>query len=595
MMEHPGNYGNEMERLVECNICLGILQDPKELRCTHSYCKRCLDGVLKFNPDGSALLRCPLRCREVTKIGVDETTNDLKTPVQLKNVIDYVVEKVNREEEKSPKYNCYEHPQCNRIISLYCTECCAKSCETCMINHHHDVLDHSEIIEFLPVKFETSEMDKLLPWCDEHMTHAMYLCEEGYVCVYCKARAHSGHHSDHIDTLSEELIMWVNTQKTILPELEYMLRSSTEKSLDAVQRIRKKLKHELKTRKYTSIKKHLKKLNDSEERLLRRFDSNVSKHFASYPLPNPADYTSKRPEFEIILEKENIAERVKNITAEDVFVPEISFSLPREAISGKYPLGKLEENVGRAKIVEGEITVFGSIAETDMSRETLQTLAEDLEIMQLDIIEMEFNGAKDDLIGIEVLSPTLMGIESDANDSIEYSYEKDIHKSKMKHLFELVEANKNESLKQQLKENPNELLNLKYNNWSLFEFAVICKNFQLTKALLDAGARINQKGKYGLTALHFAARHGYLDVVKLLVQHNGDILLKTDDGKNAIDHAKRTNHQEVVEFLLMQLDKFQLKDDGKYGNMTIEEMKEEGLVIKEDFNFLGCIQRLFRN
>ena len=79
---------NEMQKALECSICLQELQDPKVLPCQHTFCKVCMDTILNFNNDGSATINCPLRCDGNTVIATDKTTNDLAAPYQLKHILD---------------------------------------------------------------------------------------------------------------------------------------------------------------------------------------------------------------------------------------------------------------------------------------------------------------------------------------------------------------------------------------------------------------------------------------------------------------------------------------------------------------------------
>ena len=68
----------------------------------------------------------------------------------------------------------------------------------------------------------------------------------------------------------------------------------------------------------------------------------------------------------------------------------------------------------------------------------------------------------------------------------------------------------------------------------------------------------------GWSALHFAAKAGYLAVVKLLVETGASPLLETTDGKVAITFAAAANHSDVLSFLMKKDHSTQaLMDDKK--------------------------------
>ena len=70
------------------------------------------------------------------------------------------------------------------------------------------------------------------------------------------------------------------------------------------------------------------------------------------------------------------------------------------------------------------------------------------------------------------------------------------------------------------------------------------------------GIDLNLKGRQGLTSMHFAARSGKIDMVKLLLSYKSedgkqiaDLSILDDRGKKAIEYAQINNKQEVVTLL----------------------------------------------
>jgi len=70
-------------------------------------------------------------------------------------------------------------------------------------------------------------------------------------------------------------------------------------------------------------------------------------------------------------------------------------------------------------------------------------------------------------------------------------------------------------------------------------------------ALLDKGADVNAKFRYGMTALFKAAERGHIEVVKILLARGVDVTVKdTFYGATAMTWALDNNHLDVVQALL---------------------------------------------
>ena len=75
-------------KMLECSICLEKFETPKTLVCSHDFCKTCVEKILEFQPDGSAWITCPMRCRDKTFISKDQVVDSLPTSITLKNMAD---------------------------------------------------------------------------------------------------------------------------------------------------------------------------------------------------------------------------------------------------------------------------------------------------------------------------------------------------------------------------------------------------------------------------------------------------------------------------------------------------------------------------
>jgi len=109
-------------------------------------------------------------------------------------------------------------------------------------------------------------------------------------------------------------------------------------------------------------------------------------------------------------------------------------------------------------------------------------------------------------------------------------------------------------------------------NDQLFE-AVRKGDVSAVTALLDKGADVNAKFRYGTTALFKAAERGHTDVVKLLLVRGADVSVKdTFYGTTAMSWALDNEHIEVVRALLE-------KDTASVGDVLMTGAREGNVAL----------------
>jgi ankyrin repeat protein len=100
-------------------------------------------------------------------------------------------------------------------------------------------------------------------------------------------------------------------------------------------------------------------------------------------------------------------------------------------------------------------------------------------------------------------------------------------------------------------------------------------NVALVASLLDKGADVNAKFRYGTTALFKAAERGHTEVVKLLIARGADVTVKdTFYGATAMTWALDHNHMEVIKALLE-------KDGSNVGDVLMSGVREGKLPLVE--------------
>jgi ankyrin repeat protein len=76
-------------------------------------------------------------------------------------------------------------------------------------------------------------------------------------------------------------------------------------------------------------------------------------------------------------------------------------------------------------------------------------------------------------------------------------------------------------------------------------------DLEKTRLLLNHNPNlVFAKNSEGFTALHYAARHGYVEIARLLLAERADVNAKTDKGYTPLQYAVMYDHKEIVQLLL---------------------------------------------
>ena len=84
---------------------------------------------------------------------------------------------------------------------------------------------------------------------------------------------------------------------------------------------------------------------------------------------------------------------------------------------------------------------------------------------------------------------------------------------------------------------------------ALWHAAISWKPADIVRLLLEKGADVNAKDKYGETALISASLCGFTGTVRLLLDKGADVNAKTNDGHTALMYASSNMHADVVRLL----------------------------------------------
>ena len=101
--------------------------------------------------------------------------------------------------------------------------------------------------------------------------------------------------------------------------------------------------------------------------------------------------------------------------------------------------------------------------------------------------------------------------------------------------------------------------------WTPLNYAVMSGEKEAVEVLIDNGADVNVKDKYGSTPLHDASLGKHNEVVELLISKGADVNAKRGDGDTPLDKATMLDITNETADLLR-----------KHGGKTGEELIAEG-------------------
>ena len=148
-----------------CSVCLDIYTDPKVLQCHHTYCQKCLVGLVQQDQQGRLTLACPT-CHQVTPVPASGVAG-LQSDFRINQLLELKDEDFQEYTAASPEevaltcseaslishkkvtQYCLEHV--DRKIELFCESCSEVICYKCIKkggkHNGHDYEEVDEAIE----------------------------------------------------------------------------------------------------------------------------------------------------------------------------------------------------------------------------------------------------------------------------------------------------------------------------------------------------------------------------------------------------------------------------------------------------------------
>ena len=119
----------QLEEELTCPICCGLFEDPRVLLCSHSFCKKCLDGLLEGSRGPS--YRTPFKCPTCRKETPQNGANSLQINYSLRGI----VEKFSKIKVLPKMSACAQH--CGQPLNIFCATDLKLICGFCATTDEH--------------------------------------------------------------------------------------------------------------------------------------------------------------------------------------------------------------------------------------------------------------------------------------------------------------------------------------------------------------------------------------------------------------------------------------------------------------------------
>ncbi|XP_041650867.1 E3 ubiquitin-protein ligase TRIM47-like [Cheilinus undulatus] len=184
----------DSQELLDCSICLQLLEDPVTTNCGHSYCARCINAFWDGNSNGG--YSCP-QCRHTSKVRPDLKRNTLLAALLEKHRTNIsqsaAVEAGNAYAERGD-VACDVCTGRKRKASVFCLVCMASYCEIHLKPHYEVPPLKKHRLTQASARIQESI-------CERHDKLLEIFCrsDQQFICLQCVIDGHKGHDMVTVD------------------------------------------------------------------------------------------------------------------------------------------------------------------------------------------------------------------------------------------------------------------------------------------------------------------------------------------------------------------------------------------------------------
>ena len=254
---------------LKCSICLELFNDPRLLPCLHTYCLRCLQGLVSNKKSDFSCPKCRAK-HEIPKDGLGSYLSDFSILPEL--------EAAKRQGQKKICGFCTT----GEVAVGYCNDCGVYLCECCRDVVHkrgkmfisHSVSSIEEAISI--TSSNLTRFFKQISLCSFHPKYELEIfCKtcDILVCSMCMLETtHKGHSYDFFKNVQDELMERIKSMTQRVKEKENIVKNSlsfVKKFEQQVCSQRDKLEAEINS----TCDEYIKKVQAMKEELLKQVES----------------------------------------------------------------------------------------------------------------------------------------------------------------------------------------------------------------------------------------------------------------------------------------------------------------------------------
>lgn len=195
-----------LRKEAKCPLCSKTFEEPKVLRCHHSFCLKCLNRrAIEAEKQGKSHINCVV-CDSSVKIPTGGTFEDLPSSLYLNRLVEIVSLGVSNS-DKQICWNCNQ----SKMLQSYCFQCEHFLCEICQAEHkrHKTTRAHRSVLihDLKEQDFEKNIHRPVMCRRKKHKKRPIeYYCHQCKVCIckLCVDEAHSTHNIEDVDQAAEQ-------------------------------------------------------------------------------------------------------------------------------------------------------------------------------------------------------------------------------------------------------------------------------------------------------------------------------------------------------------------------------------------------------